>query len=150
MRISDIIEEFIKEMFEEENEIEIQRNYLAEKFNCVPSQINYVIATRFKPVQGYTVESSRGGGGHITIRKLDIEKSSFLLHIIENIGNRMSAHDVSIFITNFLKEGIINTKEAKLIKAATSDNVLSNIEYKKRDEIRSDIFKNMIVNIVED
>lgn len=61
MRISDIIEEFIKEMFDDEDEIEIQRNNLAEKFNCVPSQINYVISTRFNPTQGYYVESKRGG-----------------------------------------------------------------------------------------
>ena len=63
MRMSDIIEEFIKDLFNEEQEyIEIQRNELAEKFNCVPSQINYVISTRFRPAQGYYVESRRGGG----------------------------------------------------------------------------------------
>lgn len=61
MRMSDLIEEFIKELFEENEYIEIQRNDLAEQFNCVPSQINYVIATRFKPSQGYYVESKRGG-----------------------------------------------------------------------------------------
>ena len=74
VRVSDIIEEFIKELFEDDNEIEIQRNDLAQKFNCVPSQINYVIATRFKPAQGYYVESRRGGGGHITIRKVNNNK----------------------------------------------------------------------------
>lgn len=63
MRMSDLIEEFIKDLFNEEQEyIEIQRNELAEKFNCVPSQINYVISTRFRPSQGYYVESRRGGG----------------------------------------------------------------------------------------
>ena len=62
MRISDIIEDFIKELFDENDSIEIQRNELAEHFNCVPSQINYVISTRFKPSQGYYVESRRGGG----------------------------------------------------------------------------------------
>ena len=69
MRISDLIEDFIKDMLKTENELEIQRNELAEHFNCVPSQINYVISTRFKPSQGYYVESRRGGGGHITIKK---------------------------------------------------------------------------------
>ena len=63
MRISDVIEEFIKDLFDEDNEsIEIQRNELAEHFNCVPSQINYVISTRFKPSQGYYVESKRRRG----------------------------------------------------------------------------------------
>ena len=72
MRISDLIEDFIKDMLKTENELEIQRNELAEHFNCVPSQINYVISTRFKPSQGYYVESRRGGGGHITIKKIHI------------------------------------------------------------------------------
>ena len=80
MRISDVIEEFIKEMFSEDDSIEIQRNDLAEYFNCVPSQINYVIATRFKPSQGYYVESKRGGGGHIKITKVNITKSNYFFN----------------------------------------------------------------------
>lgn len=65
MRISDIIEEFIKDMLDEDNSVTLQRNDLAEHFNCVPSQINYVISTRFTPIHGYYVESQRGGGGYI-------------------------------------------------------------------------------------
>ena len=76
MRMSDIIEDFIKDLFGEDEEfIEIQRNELAEHFNCVPSQINYVISTRFKPSQGYYVESKRGGGGNIKIKKITNTKS---------------------------------------------------------------------------
>ena len=86
MRVSDVIEEFIKELFNEDEEIEIQRNELAQKFNCVPSQINYVISTRFKPSQGYYVESRRGGGGHITIKKITNTRSDYIMHIIGNIG----------------------------------------------------------------
>ncbi len=74
MRISDIIEQFIKEMLNEKDEIEIQRNELAHKFNCVPSQINYVISTRFKPTQGYYVESRRGGGGRNSNKKSHISR----------------------------------------------------------------------------
>ena len=79
MRMSDIIEDFIKDLFEEDenNFIEIQRNELAQHFNCVPSQINYVISTRFKPSQGYYVESKRGGGGNIRIKKINNTKTSF-------------------------------------------------------------------------
>lgn len=71
MRMSDVIEDFIKDLFDEDQSdlIEIQRNELAQHFNCVPSQINYVISTRFKPSQGYYVESKRGGGGNIKIKK---------------------------------------------------------------------------------
>ena len=111
MRVSDIIEEFIKELFDEENEIEIQRNDLAQKFNCVPSQINYVISTRFKPSQGYYVESTRGGGGHITIKKVNNTKSDYLMHIINNIGNSISNSEAHILISDFLTYNLVNSKE---------------------------------------
>lgn len=149
MRISDMIEEFIKDLFDEGNSIEIQRNDLAEKFNCVPSQINYVISTRFKPAQGYYVESKRGGGGHITIKKINITKSNYFMHIISSMGNQITAQEVSIFISNFLSYDMITKNEAKLLKVATSDNVLT-IEPRYRDELRANIFKNMLLNLVED
>ena len=124
MRISDMIEDFIKDLFDDEDSIEIQRNDLAEKFNCVPSQINYVISTRFKPTQGYYVESKRGGGGHITIKKVNITKSNYIMHIIPSIGDKLSAQEVDIFISNLLSYQIITEIHAKLLKVATSDNVL--------------------------
>ena len=146
MRISDIIEEFIKELFDDDEEIEIQRNDLAQKFNCVPSQINYVISTRFKPSQGYYVESRRGGGGHITIRKVSNTKSDYLLHIINNIGNSISNSEAEILISDFLTYNLINTKEAKLLKVATSDNVLD-IPKEYKDKLRANILKNMLLNL---
>ena len=88
MRLSDLIEDFIKEMLENDDEAIIQRNDLAGKFNCVPSQINYVISTRFTPTQGYYVESQRGGGGYIKIEKVNVTKSSYLMHIINSIGDK--------------------------------------------------------------
>ena len=147
MRISDVIEEFIKDLFDEDNEqIEIQRNELAEHFNCVPSQINYVISTRFKPSQGYYVESKRGGGGHILIKKVTNTKEDYILHIISNIGNELSANEVDILISDFLTYNIITAKEAKLLKVATSDNVL-NVNKEIKDKLRARIFKNMLLNI---
>ena len=147
MRMSDMIEEFIKDLFDEEDEIEIQRNDLAEHFNCVPSQINYVIATRFKPSQGYYVESKRGGGGHISIKKVNVTKSNYFMHIINSIGNTITAQEVDIFISNFLSYKMINETEAKLLKVATSDNVLK-LPKETKDEVRARIFKNMLVNLV--
>lgn len=144
-----MIEDFIKELFDEENSIEIQRNDLAEKFNCVPSQINYVISTRFKPAQGYYVESRRGGGGHITITKVDITKSNYFMHIISSMEDTLTAQEVSIFISNFLSYEMITKNEAKLLKVATSDNVLT-INPEERDKLRANIFKNMLLNLVED
>ena len=146
MRISDIIEEFIKELFDDEEEIEIQRNDLAQKFNCVPSQINYVISTRFKPSQGYYVESKRGGGGHITIKKVSNTKSDYLLHIINNIGNSISNSEAEILISDFMTYDLVNTKEAKLLRVATSDNVLD-IQKDYRDKLRANILKNMLLNL---
>ena len=147
MRLSDVIEEFIKEMFEDsENSIEIQRNELAEHFNCVPSQINYVISTRFKPSQGYYVESRRGGGGHITIKKVKNDKEDYIMHIINNIGKELTSNDVDILISDFLSYNIINSKEAKLLKVATSDNVLK-LSKEIKDEVRARIFKNMLLNL---
>lgn len=148
MRMSDLIEEFIKELFDEEDSIEIQRNELAEQFNCVPSQINYVIATRFKPSQGYYVESRRGGGGHITIKKVSNTKSDYIMHIINNIGREITSNEVDILISDFLSYDIIQPKEAKLLKVATSDNVLQ-LGKTEKDEVRARIFKNMLLNLEE-
>ena len=140
MRLSDLIEDFIKDMLEDDDEAIIQR-----KFNCVPSQINYVIATRFTPMQGYYVESQRGGGGYIKIEKVNVTKSSYLMHIINSIGNKITAKEVEIFVKNFLENNIINEREAKLIKSATSDKALNT---KDNDELRAKILKNMLITLV--
>ena len=150
MRMSDMIEEFIKEMFQEDNDyIEIQRNDLAEQFNCVPSQINYVIETRFKPSQGYYVESKRGGGGHIAIKKINLTKSNYIMHMINSVGDGITAQEIDIFISNLLSYAMISQTEAKLLKVATSDKVLK-IPQEMRDALRASIFKNMLLNLVED
>ena len=150
MRMSDMIEEFIKEMFQEDNDyIEIQRNDLAEQFNCVPSQINYVIETRFKPSQGYYVESKRGGGGHIAIKKINLTKSNYIMHMINSVGDGTTAQEIDIFISNLLSYAMISQTEAKLLKVATSDKVLK-IPQDMRDALRASIFKNMLLNLVED
>ena len=89
MKLSNIIEEFIKEMLEESREIELQRNELASRFNCVPSQINYVISTRFSPERGYSVESRRGGGGYIRITRTAPKDEGYIIHAVNAIGNHI-------------------------------------------------------------
>ncbi len=149
MRISDEIEEFIKDLLKAEEEyIEIQRNELAEHFNCVPSQINYVISTRFRPSQGYYVESRRGGGGHIRIKKVDINKDNYMMHIINNMTDTLTGNEVDIYISNFLSYNMVTPREAKLLKVATSDNVL-NLPKEYKDYIRANIFKNMLLNLID-
>ena len=148
MRMSDVIEDFIKDLFDEDESdlIEIQRNELAQHFNCVPSQINYVISTRFKPSQGYYVESKRGGGGNIKIRKINNTKSDYIMHIINNVGKTLTTNDIEILLSDFLTYNIITAQEAKLLKVATSDNVLK-LDKDIKDEVRARIFKNMLLNI---
>ena len=147
--ISDIIEKYLKSILEDDEKVEIRRSEIADHFDVVPSQINYVIKTRFTLQNGYLVQSKRGGGGHITIKKINITKSNYLMHIISSVGDKITAQEVSIFISNFLSYGIVTETEAKLLKVATSDNVLT-VDPKDRDELRANIFKNMLLNLVED
>ena len=86
--------------------------------------------------------------GHIKIKKVNITKSNYLMHIINNIENYLTSQEVDIFISNFLSYQIITETEAKLLKVATSDNVLK-LSQPTRDEIRARIFKNMLINLVD-
>lgn len=148
-RLSDIIETFLKTLINaEEGAVEIQRNELANKFNCVPSQINYVISTRFTNEKGYYVESRRGGGGYISIKRLNIDSAGdYLMHIITSIGGRISQHTCEIFINNFVDYDIIEYRESMLMKAATSDRVLMDVPIDKRDDVRATILKNMLMSL---
>lgn len=147
MRISDIIEDFIKEMLEDDDSAIIQRNDLAEHFNCVPSQINYVISTRFTPIQGYYVESQRGGGGYIKIHRVNVTHSDYLMHIINNVGNSITSREIDIFLKNMVDNDIIDAKEEKLIRSATNDKAIS-IANNKKDELRANILKSMLITLV--
>jgi len=149
MKISDLIEELIKEMMDnEEGTVSFRRNELAYKLNCVPSQINYVINSRFTADHGYYVESRRGGGGNITITRIKMDKSGYLMHIVSSLGNSITQSSALTFIKNFLDYGAINSKEAHLMAAAVSDNVLRMISQPVRDILRASILKNMIISII--
>ncbi|HHU91380.1 MAG TPA: CtsR family transcriptional regulator [Clostridiaceae bacterium] len=148
-RLSDIIEDFLKGLIiEEEGTVEIQRNELANKFNCVPSQINYVISTRFTAEKGYYVESRRGGGGYISIKRVNSDSAGdYLMHIITSIGDRISQLTSEVFINNFLDYNIIEIREAMIMKAATSDKALIGVPADKRDDVRAAILKNMLMSM---
>ena len=97
--MSDLIEEYLKKVLQEEGKIEIQRNEIAEIFDCVPSQINYVINTRFTMQHGYDVESKRGGGGYIRIVKVQVNNNIDLLdHMSQIIGNHISEKEAQVII----------------------------------------------------
>jgi len=147
MKLSNIIEEFIKEMLAENREIELQRNELATRFNCVPSQINYVIATRFSPERGYSVESRRGGGGYIRITRTAPENENLILHIVGAVGDNISATSSNAIVKELYAAGLITQKEAKIIMAALSDSSLI-IKRPERDIVRAKMLKNILVNLV--
>ncbi len=148
-RLSDIIEAFIKEMIKDTNgAIELQRNELANRFQCVPSQINYVISTRFTTDKGYYVESRRGGGGYISIKRVSIgSHSNYLMHIITSMGDKLSQHSCEVFINNFVDYNIVDVEQALLMKGATSDKALLEVQVEKRDIVRASILKNMLMSI---
>ena len=148
-RLSDIIESFLKEMLDDmHGSVEIQRNELANRFNCVPSQINYVISTRFTNDKGYYVESRRGGGGSISIRRFDIAcAGDYLMHIISAIGDSLSQHTCEVFINNFVDYDIISRREAALMRAALSDKCMVDVAMEKRDNVRATMLKNMMMSL---
>jgi transcriptional regulator CtsR len=149
-RLSDVIETFLKEMImKTEGTIEIQRNELASYFKCVPSQINYVLDTRFTNDRGYYVESRRGGGGSIKIRMVSINQpGNYLMHIISGMGDSITSQSVGIFINNFVDYTVISPRDALIIKAATSDKALMLIEPDKRDNVRAAILKSMLLALI--
>ncbi|MBQ9743060.1 MAG: CtsR family transcriptional regulator [Ruminococcus sp.] len=148
MRISDLLTQYIMEMMEEEGNAEIRRNELADRFGCVPSQINYVITSRFTPEQGYIVESRRGGGGYIRISRIRGDKSATLMHIINSIGTELDNITAQIMIKNLQSGSIISNEESRLMLSAGSDRSLALVPPSLRDKVRASIFKNMLLSII--
>ncbi len=148
-RISDIIESFLKELIEESDEsvIKIQRNELARHFGCAPSQINYVLMTRFDYSQGYHVESFRGGGGYIRIEEILIDEKQKLFHIMtRKIGDCITKPEANRLIQSLLKREIISLRESKIMKSAIDDTAIVS-PLKLKGEIRANILKNMLASI---
>ena len=143
MGISDKIEAFIIELMKDDTDYaEFGRNELAEIFNCVPSQINYVISTRFSPERGYAVESRRGGG-YIKIRRMNLGKTG---DIIAGIGDNCDYDTASAAVRYLYEHGKIEKQTAKAILSAVSDKALNSAKEQK-DKVRADIIKNVFVNI---
>lgn len=149
-RLSDVIEEFIKEMLgESENGIlEIQRNELATRFGCAPSQINYVLMTRFNVERGYYIESRRGGGGSIKITRVCFSGREYLNDLLsDKIGSSISQNTAESYIDIFLEQELITEREAVIMKAAINDKAL-NIEPQYRDYVRAGILKSMLIVLI--
>ncbi len=147
-KMSDLIEVFIKELLEDSvgDPVEIQRNELAGYFKCAPSQINYVLTTRFSMDKGYLIESQRGGGGSIKIIKIELSGEDFVTSVLKEIGDsitKLKADQITDLIED--KE-LITEREGKLIKAATADRAITGPVNIKND-IRAGILKSMILSV---
>ena len=151
MLLSDMIETIINEMLKEnEGLVEFKRNEIADKFGCVPSQINYVITSRFTPEKGYIVESRRGGGGFIKIKQVRFDKTSYIMHFINAVGDSVDYITTKVFLSNLYNHGIISEREMRMILNITSDNILKHImPPSARDSLRSAILKNAVLALIE-
>lgn len=119
MILTDEIARFIEELLAQGGgRVEICRNDLAGKIGCVPSQINYVITSRFTPDRGYAIESRRGGGGYIRIIKKQFYKNEYLMHFIQAVGDEINAENAAVFVRNLEGNGIATPREAAIILAA--------------------------------
>ena len=148
MRISDLVAQYIIDMLEEHNgDAEIRRNELAEIIGCVPSQINYVITSRFTPENGYIVESRRGGGGYIKITRVQMDKGSAVMHLINSIGNTVDSNTASRLITELYDRDLITLQTARLITSAVTDRPYQTMPMEFRDFTRAAILKNMLLNL---
>ncbi len=149
MNISNTIAEMIFQMLDEKSEIEFQRNLLAQDLGCVPSQINYVLSSRFTPERGFIVESRRGGGGCIRITRLNYDKDTLIMDVYSRIGDRISENTVEGYLVNLLYQNLISEKEAALIIAATGDRSLKGLPFEYRDSVRAIIFRQMLLALVK-
>ena len=150
MRLSDAIEQFIKTMLTQEApEVELKRNELAEYFNCAPSQINYVLATRFTLDDGYIIESRRGGGGYIRIFRMAQDTSEQLIYLLhERVGDSIDALAASHLVQQLRERELVTDGEAAMMNAALSPQALSlPLSAEMKDALRARILKNMLLEV---
>lgn len=148
--ISDLIEQYLKQMLDCSNEgaVEIQRNELADKFSCVPSQINYVISTRFTLEKGYMVESKRGGGGYIRIQRVDLPAlKTIKFHIEQTVGESVDQAAAEGLIYQLEEADLISKREANLLRAAIHRDTIA-VMLPLRDELRARLLRSMLISLL--
>ena len=148
-RISDIIAQFINDMIEDkkDKEVIIQRNELADKFNCAPSQINYVLTTRFTSEKGYMIESRRGGGGYIIIKRIEYNNKEKQVEAINKaIGESLTYSAALLLLEHLYETNLITKRELEIVKISINDRTLSNAEDKNK--LRAEILKGIIMVIL--
>lgn len=149
MNMSNEIANMILRMLENDGFTEIQRNELAQTIGCVPSQINYVISSRFTPEHGYIVESRRGGGGYVRISRVSYDKGSALMHVVNSIGLAADEATCRAHISNLNYQNLLSDEVSVAALAATSDKCLRELNLPMRDVIRASVFKNILLSTVK-
>ena len=145
--MSDIIEEYLKNVLLAQEKVEIRRSEIADRFNCVPSQINYVINTRFTVQQGYVVESKRGGGGYIRIMKVNlVDDMDILDALLEVVPEELSMKQANHILQNLYDNELLSEREAQLLSIAMSKESLSEAE-QCSDQLRSNMMKNILTGL---
>ena len=149
MGISDMIAEFIRgELEDADGVLELQRNDLAQRFHCVPSQINYVMSTRFSPEHGYIVESRRGGGGYIRITRVRVDRPTLLMHFINSIGPEIDTQSALAIVRNLYETDAISQETARLLQIVLSDTALRSVPRSTRDTLRADLMRQVLIHCV--
>ena len=149
MGISDMIAGFIQQELEEMGGVlELQRSDLAQRFNCVPSQINYVMSTRFSPERGYIVESRRGGNGYIRITRVRVDRQTLLMHVINSVGETLDIASARAIITNLAESEAIDIAVGRAMLAAMEDKTLRAVPQDLRGRVRADLLKQILIQMV--
>lgn len=150
MNLSNAITQMIMDMLEDSREIEIQRNILAQRIGCVPSQINYVLSSRFTPERGYIVESRRGGGGCIRITRISFDETTPVMALVNSIGASIDETTARHHIVNLLYTDLISKKDAALMLSAVSDTNFKILDTPLKDAVRASILKQMLLIISDE
>ena len=148
MALSDIITDYILQLMEDTDGVaRIKRSDLVDIFGCAPSQVNYVISTRFNPDMGYFVESRRGGGGYIKITRVTLDRENRIMHTVGAIYDSIDEQSARALIGNLLLNEVIDESQARIIISALSERALSFAPVNMRPFLRSDIFKTILTNL---
>lgn len=145
MNLSKEIADLIVQMLGDTGTAEIRRNDLAEQIGCVPSQINYVLSSRFTPENGYIVESRRGGGGYIKITRATYNYETLKMHLINSIGDKIDEKACRANLQNLHARGLLSDREASVMYAALRDNTYRDLPPDARDRVRASVFKQMLL-----
>lgn len=149
MGMSDLIAGFIQSALDDANGVlELQRSDLAQQFGCVPSQINYVMSTRFSPERGYIVESRRGGGGYIRITRVRVDRQTLLMHVINSIGDTLDLASARAIIQNLTESEAIDRAAGQTLLSAVSDSALRTVPKEHRGPLRANICKQVLIHLV--